>query len=170
MLAAGALCLSAAGELSGRRAPGFTLPDMGFEFHDLADYRGKVVLLDIMKPGCANCERLAPVLEQVQARFPDQVVILSVVNPPETPQTVSVYVQRTGTSAQFLLDCGQMVASYLRPNPARPTIHVPHLFLIDAEGMIRNDFGDAEAAELTSEQLASEVESMLAPSDAAQVR
>jgi len=170
MLAAGALSLSAAGELSGRRAPGFTLPDARIQFHDLADYRGKVVLLDIMKPGCPNCEKLGQTLEQVQARFPDKVAVLSVVNPPETPATVSAYVREHGSTAQFLFDCGQMVGSYLRPDPARPTIHVPHLFLIDAVGMIRNDYGSQEAAALTGERLAREVELLLASPEPPQDR
>jgi len=158
VLAAGALCMSGAGELSGRRAPSFTLPDAGYQFHDIADYRGKVILLDIMKPGCENCEKLGRMLDEIQARFADQAVVLSVVNPPETPATVSAYVGRTGTKAQFLFDCGQMVASYLRPSPLRPTIHVPHLFLIDPEGMIANDYGEVEAGELTVDQVAAEVE------------
>lgn len=170
VLAAGAICLSAAGELSGRRAPGFSLPDMGYQYHDLADYRGKVVLLDIMKPGCPTCDQLGRALEQILQRFPEQVVVLSVVNPPETPASVAAYVARTASKAQFLFDCGQMAGSYLMPNPARPTIHVPHLFLIDGEGMIRNDYDSVAAAELTAEQLATEIEEMLAPTDTAQVR
>lgn len=160
-LAASALNLSAAGELSGRRAPGFSLPDQRFEFHDLADFRGKVVLLSVMKTGCAGCQVLSKVVEEAAAAYGDKVAILGVVNPPDTSQTVSDYVSRYRAKATILLDCGQMAASYLRPNPARPTIHVPHLFIIDPAGMIRNDFDDADATQLTPEALSSEIGNLL---------
>lgn len=161
ILAAGALHMSAAGELSGRRAPGFSLPDPRFEFHDLADYRGKVVLLSVMKTGCAGCQVLAKVIEEATGEYGEKVVILNVVNPPDNPQTVSDYATRYRITATILLDCGQMVASYMRPNPARPSFHVPHLFVIDPAGMIRNDFDHLDAAELTPEQLSAEIERLL---------
>ena len=44
-----AVTLMASGELSGRRAPGFSLPDMNLKQYDLQDYRGKLVLVDIMQ-------------------------------------------------------------------------------------------------------------------------
>jgi hypothetical protein len=40
-----------------------------------------------------------------------------------------------------LFDCGQASAAYLKATPKNPTVNVPHLFLIDGQGMIRNDFG-----------------------------
>ena len=48
-LGAAAMSLEAAGELSNRRAPGFSLPDSNINYHDLGDYRGKVVLVDFIK-------------------------------------------------------------------------------------------------------------------------
>jgi len=52
LLAALSLPAFSAGELSNRRAPGFALPDVNVNYHDLADYRGKVVLLDILQTSC----------------------------------------------------------------------------------------------------------------------
>ena len=46
LLGAAAASLEAAGELSNRRAPGFSLPDSNINYHDLGDYRGKIVLVD----------------------------------------------------------------------------------------------------------------------------
>jgi hypothetical protein len=41
---------------------------------------------------------------------------------------------------------GQMTASYFKATPANmQQIQVPHLFLIDARGMIRNDFAYEES-------------------------
>ena len=45
-----------AGPLSGRRAPGFALPEVvTFNYHDLYDYRGKVVVLEFMRSDCPAC-------------------------------------------------------------------------------------------------------------------
>ena len=50
------LCAAAlfAGDQAGRRAPGFALPDSTMKFHDLADYRGKIVLI------WNSCRPIAP--------------------------------------------------------------------------------------------------------------
>ncbi len=40
----------------------------------------------------------------------------------------------------MLFDCGQVAVSYLKATPQNPKVNVPHLFLIDGQGMIRNDF------------------------------
>ena len=52
--------------LSGRRAPGFSLPDRNLNRHDLQDYRGKLVLLEFMQARCPRCEKFAQILERAQ--------------------------------------------------------------------------------------------------------
>ena len=50
----------ASGELSNRRAPGFALPDLGYTHtYDLQDYRGKVVVIDIMSTTCPHCAAIS---------------------------------------------------------------------------------------------------------------
>ncbi len=134
-----------AGELSGRRAPGFSLPDLNLKQHDLGDYRGKVVLIDIMQTNCPHCQVFSRTLEKVKQRYGDKVMILSVVNPPDTQATVRSYILSHGVTAPVLFDCGQMAASYLKATPEKPRIDVPHLFIIDANGWIRNNYGYSPA-------------------------
>src|SRR5215831_3756398 len=55
-----------------RRAPGFSLPDVKTEQHDLADSRGKVVILEFMQTTCPHCAAFADVLEQVQQKYGDR--------------------------------------------------------------------------------------------------
>lgn len=141
MILAGGAMLAGGGELSGRRAPGFSLPDSNFRQYDLQDYRGKVVVLEIMQTNCPHCRDFAKVLEKVKQRYGDRVAVLAIVNPPDTQATVAKYAKETGSTVPVLFDCGQVAASYLKVTPARPSFNVPHVFLIDAEGMIRNDFG-----------------------------
>jgi peroxiredoxin len=146
LIAAGSL---AAGDLSGRRAPGFSLPDSKLRQHDLQDYRGKVVLVDIMQTGCPHCRTFTTVLEQVKAKYGDRVAVLTVVNPPDTLDAVQELIADLKVTTPVLFDCGQMAASYLKITPERPKISVPHVFLIDRQGMIADDYGySAETKEI----------------------
>jgi peroxiredoxin len=132
--------LFAAGENANRRAPGFALPDSKMEIHDLADYRGKLVILEFMQTTCPHCARLADILETVHGKYGDKVAILSIAVPPDTQSSVARFVGLHKISTPVLFDCGQASASYLMATPQNPKIDIPHLFLIDGQGMIRNDF------------------------------
>ncbi len=147
LLAACSITLGASGELSNRRAPGFALPDPSYEhYHDLQDYAGKVVVIDIMSTRCPHCLLLSTTLEQVKARYGDKVAILEVVLPPDNQATVSKFIQTNNVTVPVLADMGQMTASYFKATPSSMSqIGVPHLFLIDQKGIIRNDFGYDES-------------------------
>ena len=131
----------ASGELSNRRAPGFSLPDVALKQHDLADYRGKVVLLEIMLTNCPHCGKFAPILEEISRKYAGRVQVLSIVNPPDNTTTVAKFAKDYGLSYPILFDCGQVAGSYMMATPQRPSFDIPHLFLIDQRGTIRNDFG-----------------------------
>lgn len=130
-----------AGELSGRRAPGFSLPDSRLRQHDLQDYRGRVVLIDIMKTDCPHCQTVVQTLEKARKKYGDRIAVLTVVNPPDGINQVQTFIQQHNLTSPVLFDCGQVVASYLKASPERPTIKVPHLFVIDRAGRIVEDFG-----------------------------
>jgi len=136
-----AALLLASGELSGRRAPGFSLPDLHLQQHDPQDYRGKILLVDVIQTTCPHCAAFSEILEKVQSKYGDKVAVLSIVNPPDTQTTVAHFVAEHKISVPVLFDCGQVTVSYLKVTPAKPSINVPHVFVIDGHGMIRNDFG-----------------------------
>jgi len=133
--------LFAAEELSNRRAPGFSLPDSKFQQHDPQDYRGKVLLIEIMQTNCQHCAAFSKILEEALAKYKGKVAALSIVNPPDTQATVTKYIADNKVTVPILFDCGQAAASYLKVTPQNPTVHVPHLFVVDPEGIIRHDFG-----------------------------
>ena len=136
-----AVLLLASGDLSGRRAPGFSLPDLHLKQHDLQDYRGKVVIIDIMQTTCPHCQQLAGVLEKVSAKYGEKVAVLTIALPPDNQSTVARFTAEYKVTAPILFDCGQVSASYLKATPQNPKANVPHVFLIDGHGTIRNDFG-----------------------------
>lgn len=147
LLAAAGLLFSASGELSDRRAPGFALPDPSYErYYDLQDYAGKVVVLDIMSTRCPHCLLASTTLEQVKARYGDKVAILEVVLPPDNQETIERFIQINHVTVPVVCDMGQMTASYFKATPATMQhIEVPHLFVIDKQGIIRNDYGYDES-------------------------
>jgi len=132
--------LFSSGELSGRRAPGFSLPDLHMQQHDPQDYRGTILLLDIIQTNCSHCARFSEILENLRNKYGDKIAVLSIVEPPDTQATVARFAAEHKISTPILFDCGQVAVSYLKATPQNPTINVPHVFVIDGHGMIRNDY------------------------------
>ncbi len=127
-----------------RRAPGFSLMDSNGQLHDLADYRGRVVILEFMQTTCPHCAAFAPILQQIQQKYGDRIAILAVTDPPDNPNTMAAYVAGHKVTYPVVLDCGQAAYSYVRSR----TLSFPHVYLIDGAGMI---VGDYEYGPLTSD-------------------
>ena len=121
-----------------RRAPGFALPDSKMQVYDLADFRGKLVILEFMQTTCGHCAAFAGILNEVQQKYGDRVVILAVANSSQDNQnTVAQYIAGHQVRYPILFDAGQMAFSYFRST----TFDNPHIYLIDAYGTIKSDFG-----------------------------
>src|SRR5262249_19544307 len=117
-----------------RRAPGWALPDSKMKVYDLADYRGKVVVLEFMQTTCPHCAAFAPILNELQSRYGDRVAVVAVVNSAADNQnTVGQYVAGHQARYPILFDAGQMAYSYFQSQ----RFDTPHVYLIDANGMIR---------------------------------
>jgi peroxiredoxin len=132
---------------TGRRAPSFALPDSQQKYHDILDYRGKVLVLEFMTTACPHCQETAKILEQVKAKYRDKITILHVVNPPDNLQSVANFVGKTKSTSPFLFDSGQVTASYVMATAQNPSVDVPQLFIIDPQGVIRANY-EGEAAAL----------------------
>jgi peroxiredoxin len=136
-----AASLFGAGELSNRRAPGFALMDSSLQrYYDPQDYRGKILLVNFMLTSCPHCLKFSAILEQVAAKYRDRVAVLEVVPSPDNVTTVRNYINAHKVTVPVLFDCGQVTAAYLKATPQNPRIDVPHLFIINAQGWIQNDF------------------------------
>ena len=148
LCAAFSMAALSAGPLSGRRVPSFALPDSNSVYHDILDYRGKVILVEVMQTRCPHCQALAGHIEKVQDKYGDKVAILSIVVPPDTAETVKQFMVRFHVRYPILFDCGQAAAALMNATPANPKVNFPHLFLVDRNGMIREDY-DWETGEPT---------------------
>lgn len=157
--------LQSADQHIGRRAPGFSLPDLNVNYHDIADYRGKVVLLDFIQTTCPVCQTSQKIFERIRLKYADKVTVISVVLPPDTQQSVRSFIANYAIKTPVLFDCGQATGSYLKLTPQKPTITFPNLFIIDRNGIIRGHHEYSGADEKFFEQLdplMAEVESILA--------
>lgn len=109
--------------------------------YDPQDYHGKILLVEFMQTNCPHCGGFSVILEEVVNKYRGQVAVLSVANPPDTLATVQRFIAEKKLSMPIVFDCGQVAASYLKAGPQNPNFDVPHLFIIDPRGMIRNDYG-----------------------------
>lgn len=133
------LCSAALGSAQGpRRAPGFALPDPKMQFHDLADYRGKVLVLEFMQTTCPHCARFADILAEVDPKYGDKVAVLAVINlSTDNPGQIAQYIIGHKITYPVVMDQGQMMFSYiLSPQGA----DVPRVYVIDPNGYIRADY------------------------------
>ncbi len=121
---------------AGRQAQNFLLPDAKGQNHEFASLRGKIVVLEFMQTTCPHCAAFTSILKRVQAKYGDRVAIVSVVNPPDTPANVSNFISEHKVTYPILLDAGRVAYAYLR----KGAFDIPYLFLIDTNGVIREEF------------------------------
>jgi len=145
LFAASAMLVSAQGYYSNRRAPGFALPDSNFKRYDLQDYRGKWLLIDFMRTDCPHCKALTKVLEKAKLRYGQKIAVLKIVlSPPDTQATVAKYIAENKVTSPMVFDMGQVAASYFNATPQKSSFDTPHLFIIDPNGKIVQDFGHSD--------------------------
>ncbi|HBY63741.1 MAG TPA: hypothetical protein DEH78_28280 [Solibacterales bacterium] len=161
--------LFASGDFSNRRAPSWALPDSNLVHYDILDYRGKVVVLDFMAAQCVHCLEVAPLMDEVKKKFGDRVAVFSIVTyPPDTQQTVGNFQAQTKTQVPILFDCGQVTRNYLKITAQSSQRDLPHVFLIDQAGVIKNDFayGPDNKGIFAGKGLLKEIEKLLGPAPA----
>ncbi len=72
-------------------APGFQLNDMDGERHALADYKGKVVILNFWATWCPPCRREIPSMEAIHNTFKDEDFAILAINEWETEDHVFAF-------------------------------------------------------------------------------
>lgn len=118
--------------LEGDQAPGFTLPLLAGGEASLADYRGKVVLVNVWATWCGPCRTEMPDMERFYQSLKGQPFeILAVSVDDRGAQDVAPFVQELGITFPILLDPDKIIESLYS------TSRVPESFIIDKNGVVR---------------------------------
>ena len=116
---------------SGVEAPAFALPKLGADAPvSLADFRGKVVLLNFWATWCKPCEEELPSMERLHRSLAGEPFELVAISVDEEVAPEEEFRQRYGLGFPILLDPDQETAR------AYQTFRFPETFLIDGEGRV----------------------------------
>ena len=119
----------------GQPAPDFTLTDQAGTQHSLAQYRGKIVVLEWINPDCPYVQRhyQAQTMKRLVDEFPDDRVVWLAIDSSHTvqPEGSEEWRAEHGLTYPILQDPQGNVG---RTYEARTT---PHMYVIDAQGTLR---------------------------------
>jgi hypothetical protein len=143
MLAAAAIAALPASVLAaavvGQPAPAFTVTDLSGKPVNLADYKGKTVVLEWHNFGCPFVQKhyRSGNMQSLQKRYANDVVWLAVNS---THKGASDYTEPTKLSSQ-LKEAGAAPARYLMDEPGTMGIAygakvTPHMYIIDPAGKV----------------------------------
>ena len=112
-------------------APDFTFPDLNGKMVSLADFRGKVVFLNIWATWCLSCVEEMPSMEKLyQEMRGEDFEILAVSIDVQGAKIVTPFMEKYKLSFPALIDSHGRIKSLYQ------TTGVPETFIIDKEGII----------------------------------
>lgn len=139
------------GPIVGSPAPDFRLTDLSGRTVTLADYRGKVVLIDFWATWCSSCESEIPDMKALDARFKDADFALLAASVDQAgPEVVAKYAADKALPYRILFADEATSKAYR-------IFGLPTKFLIDREGRVVRKYLDL----VPSESLAKDVQTQL---------
>lgn len=117
---------------TGIEAPTFTLDLMDGGKVNLADHRGKdIVILDFWATHCPPCRTAMPIVTGVATKLKDKGVVLYAVNSSETEVKIKPFLKQMKLDTTIALDTGGQVARQYKVSG------IPTMVIIDKEGTIQ---------------------------------
>jgi thiol-disulfide isomerase/thioredoxin len=113
-------------------APAISLSDTSGQSVELADLRGKLVLVNLWATWCEPCLREMPSLERLQSRLGDRIAVLAVSEDRGGDKIVAPFIAKLGLkSVKIYIDPKSEVGHALGVRG------LPTSFVIDREGKVR---------------------------------
>ena len=116
---------------TGSPAPGLELRDLDGRGHRLADYRGKVVLVNFWATWCAPCREEMPSIQRLKEQLAGKPFAVLAVNLDEPETRIRKFLSQMTVDFTVLLDPGKKAAS------AWNARILPASFVIGPDGRIR---------------------------------
>ncbi len=118
-----------------RAAPDFTLKDLNGDVCRLADFRGRVVLLNFFATWCGPCRQELPDFVRLYERFKDKgLEIIGVSLDQEGEAVLRPFIRQYGITFPIVLGTREVVLNY------GGIKGIPTTFIIDHNGAIRDHF------------------------------
>ncbi|HRH81607.1 MAG TPA: TlpA disulfide reductase family protein [Thiobacillaceae bacterium] len=122
-------------------APALKLPDLDGRVHDLADLRGRVVVVNFWATWCPPCRREMPSLERLRQRLADKGLAVIAVDVGEDADTVFSFTGQLEPAPSFPLLLDRDSAAMQRWKVKG----LPTTFVVDAQGrVVRRAVGGRE--------------------------
>jgi peroxiredoxin len=116
---------------TGGSTPPLALKDVAGAVHDLARYRGKVVLINFWATWCEPCRAEMPSLQRLRERLPDTSFAVLAINVDEPDARVRRFLEETRLDLPVLLDPNKTVTR------AWGVRVMPTTFVVGRDGRIR---------------------------------
>jgi peroxiredoxin len=116
---------------AGPATPALKLRDLQGKTHDLADYRGQVVMVQFWATYCAPCVKEMPSMQRLQARLAGKPFKILAVNMGESEAEVRAFLKKVNVDFTILMDVEGAALS------AWKVFVAPSTFILDPDGRIR---------------------------------
>jgi thiol-disulfide isomerase/thioredoxin len=117
--------------MSGAPAPALVLNDLHGAVHDLAQYRGKVVLINFWATWCEPCRHEMPSMQRLRDKLAGKPFAVFAVNVAEPDARVRRFLEDTRLDLPVLLDANKTVTR------AWSVRVMPTTFIVDQQGRLR---------------------------------
>ncbi|MDH5637288.1 MAG: TlpA family protein disulfide reductase [Nitrospinota bacterium] len=118
--------------MQGKMAPDFTLPALGGETLRLADYKGKLVFLNIWATWCAPCREEMPSMQRLAEKLAGGNFAMITISIDEKTEDVEKFVKELGLTFPVGMDPAQEVAAQYK------ITGVPETYIISPDGVVNH--------------------------------
>jgi peroxiredoxin len=127
--------------LIGKPAPAFALKDITGAPLTLADYRGKVVLIDFWATWCVPCREEIPHFVQLQTKYARRGFSVIGISMDDAPEPVPPFARKYGMNYPVALGSATLAERY------GGVLGLPVAFVVDRDGRIRYRYDGVTSAQ-----------------------